>query len=33
MDYAIAIACPKGPDMVAENKKTKLYKEVNDATA
>ena len=32
MDYAIALACPKGANMTAENKKTPLYKEVNDAT-
>lgn len=27
------MSCPKGPDIVAKNLKTNLYKEVNDASA
>ncbi|CAD8084805.1 unnamed protein product [Paramecium sonneborni] len=33
MDYAIAISCPNGANMTADNKKTDLYKQVNDASS
>ncbi|CAK56843.1 unnamed protein product (macronuclear) [Paramecium tetraurelia] len=29
-DYALALSCPKGSEMVVQNLKTDLYKEVND---
>lgn len=32
MDYAIALYCNKSTEMSEANKKTALYKEVNDAT-
>ncbi|CAD8077462.1 unnamed protein product [Paramecium primaurelia] len=33
IDYALAMSCPKGPDIVAQNLYTNLYKEVNEASA